>query len=199
MQTRESRHGSTPGNRAGPETYTLAEVCGALGKGRTYIRRLQQALELPIPSSQAGYSESYTVFLRKVLALRTFSVPLEDICDLLKKEKRILELLHFDTMHEDPHWYLDGNTNHENSEHGLLLTGFDLGFPLSAEVIQANLSFRQREAELFDAREMGEDVRVVLRLYTRLLERIRARVENERHVLEDALAWAREAFAKPKK
>ena len=41
---------------------------------------------------------------------------------------------------------------------------------------------------------MGEDVRDVVRLYLKVVKKIATRVQQERPVLEDALAWAAKAF-----
>jgi hypothetical protein len=189
------------------KTYTFGELCKAVGKATTTVRNMQTALDLYVPSSapvhrgsrarrsaRDRYSGAYLRFLRKVIALRTFNVPMEDIHALFLKEKKILELLHFDTMTTSPTWYLDACGPGEMSENHLLLTGYNLDFPLASEAIQSNLNFGRKDAELFAGAEMGEDVRRVLRLYLKLLRKIRARIETEKPVLVHALAWARSAL-----
>jgi len=182
------------------ENYTFAELCDALGKSSAYVRNLQRILKIHVPGRNEfthgttngcdNYPEGYFRFLQKVVALRTFNVPTQDIHALFEKEKKILELLHFDSMTESPTWYLDSCGLNGDSVNHLLLTGFDLGFPITAEVIQSNLDFRERERELFARVEMGEDVKYVMSLYLKTTRRIMARVRSEEPVLRDALTWA---------
>jgi hypothetical protein len=176
------------------EMYTFAEMCRLIGKSRPYIRHLQRELNLHIPARKKGYSEAYLRFMETLVALRTFNVPVSDICDLFDKEKKILQLLHFDSMTESPDWYMGPRGGDNHTENHLLLTGHDLGFSITADAIQANLNFREKEAELFAGVEMGEDVGRVLRLYVKLIERIDQRVQNETPLLQEALAWAERAF-----
>jgi hypothetical protein len=171
------------------ETYSLKEVCDTLGKSVPYIRNLQAQLGLYVMPRGERYPECYAMFLRKLVALRTFNVSYDDIGELFAKERKILELLHVDAISDAPLWYLATVESPARSDRHLLLTGQDLGFPISAEAIQCNLDFRERPPELFRRHEMGEDVRRVLDLYLKLLRRIDARVRIERPVLIDALAW----------
>lgn len=177
---------------------TFHQLCRRLGKPPTYVRSLQVNLELPQPQKGTGYSPAYASFMEHLVSLRAFSVPFEDIGDALQKERKILELLHVDSISTSPTWYLDccGKDEARTDRH-LLLTGYDLGFPLTAEVIQSNLDFGPRDAELFARHEMGEDIRRVLCLYVKLLDRIRDRVSQEKPVLERALFWSEEVFWTP--
>lgn len=177
---------------AGPEEVglTFAALCERLGKAPGYVRTLQSELGLHVPAKPERYSRAYAAFLERAICLRTFCIPMEDIAAAFTKEKKIMELLHADTLTNSPTWYLDhGGASGDHMERRLLLTGYDLGFPLSADIIQGHLDFGSREAELFRRHEMGEDIRRVLSQYRRILDRIRGRVNVERGVLERALMW----------
>jgi len=177
-----------------PETYKYSRFCALLGKSGPYVRGLQRDLGLPVPPSGEEYTDSYLSFMETVVALRTFNVPTADIVDLFEKERKILQLLHFDSMEESTTWYMAPRNSNGHTENHLLLTGHDLGFPITSDAVQANLNFREKEPELFAGAEMGEDVRRVLRLYVERLLKIDERVRTETPVLEDALAWAERAF-----
>jgi hypothetical protein len=174
------------------EEYTFAELCQALGKSTIYVRNIQKTLNLHRASNGQTYSEAYLAFMEGVIALRTFTVPLEQIEELFKKELKILRLLHVDSMSDSPTWYLDSCHLHRDREGRLLLTGHELGFSEQGRAIQANLDFHTRPAELFKSREMGEDVRVVLKHYLDQMAKIRARVLHQKGVLKNALAWCRQ-------
>lgn len=171
------------------EHYTLSELAIALGKSVPYVRHLQTQIKAAVPRRPESYPEAYVHFLRRVVALRMFHVPAEDIAELFQWERKILEFLHFDALGDAPFWYLAPGDGDARTERHLLLTGQDLGFPVTSGAIQCNLDFRARNPELFGGREMGEDVRRVIDLYLRLLRKIDARVKAERPVLLDALAW----------
>ena len=172
------------------ETYTLNEFSAVIGKSVPYIRTLQSQLGLYVPPKADGYPEPYVRFMRKIVALRTFNVALDDIRELLQKEIKALSLLNFDAIHDSPIWYMAGREHPVKSDRHLLLTGHDLGFSIASGAIQSNLDFRERDPELFGGHEMGEDVRQVLKLYLKQLKKIDARVQSERQVLLEALAWA---------
>lgn len=176
------------------ETYSFDELCRALGKFGGYARSIQSGLDLYIPQRKEPYSESYFRFMQRVVALRTLNVAIGDIKALLEKEKKLLELLHFDSINDSPIWYMSDAETPPRSDRHLLLTGHDLGFSLQSNEIQSNLDFRERAPELFRRDEMGEDVRDVVRLYLKVVKKIATRVQQERPVLEDALAWAAKAF-----
>jgi hypothetical protein len=177
------------------ERFTFSRLCEVLGKRTLYVAKLQRALGLYVPvDSEEGYPAAYVSFMEKVVALRTFNVPAADIADLFAKEKRILELLRFDSLSDSPTWYLDACGSLQRSDEHLLLTGYGIGFPVDSSAIQVNLDFGKRDGELFDGHEMGEDVSRALDLYNRLVEKIRARVEQETPVLRNALFWGERAF-----
>jgi hypothetical protein len=174
------------------EVYGFSELCDVLGKPAVYVRKLQQSMKLPIPSAQEGYSEAYLEFMHKVVALRTLNVPTGDIVDLLEREKRILELLHCDSISDSPTWYLDACATDADPRHRLMLTGYDLGFPVDSDAVQSNLDFTERNPELFAGVEMGEDVKRVMAAYLELTGTLKQRIEREIPVLENALEWTDE-------
>lgn len=166
------------------------ELCRALGKSPVYVRNLQTRLGLPILANGAGYSAAYAHFLRTIVALRTFSVPLDDITALLDTEKKLLILLKVDTLTASPTWYLDACGACSASLQRLLLTNHDIGHAITPAGIQFNLDFSAHQPELFSGAEMGEDVRRVLELYYKWRNRVLDRVRTEESVLRHALAWA---------
>jgi hypothetical protein len=175
-------------------TYSVKQVSDKLGKDPFFIRNLQKALDLHIPDGE-GYSLGYLRFLRKIVALRTFSVPMEDITRLFDIEKKILRLLRADTHSASPTWYLDACAGRGRHEFRLLLTGFDLGVPVAGGAIQTSLDFGSARPELFEGEEMGEDIGRILEQYLKLVERIRQRSQQEAPVLRHALAWSRQALS----
>ncbi len=179
------------------DAYSFTELCRALGKSGFYIFNLQRALGLPVLRGGGRYSPAYLRFMEKAVSLRAFSVSADKILELLEMEKKILRLLHIDSLSRSETWYFEGCNGYPYSEKCLLLTGFDLGFPISADGaahVQHHLDFSERDPELFSGAEMGEDVRIVLEKYAGLVADIRERVEQETPVLRDALTWAGEVF-----
>ena len=73
--------------------------------------------------------------MQTIIALRTFSVPLVEIADLFTKEQIILRLLKVDGLGTSPTWYLDQCDNTGHKDQRLLLTGYDVGFPIDSKVI----------------------------------------------------------------
>ncbi|MBU4212919.1 MAG: hypothetical protein KKD33_10085 [Verrucomicrobia bacterium] len=121
-------------------------------------------------------------------------MPLGEIADLFTKEQIVLRLLKVDALGASSPWYLDQCDNKGHKELRLLLTGYDIGFPIDGKVIQTNLDFGVQKQELFSGKEMGEDVRRALDSYLRLLAKIMVRVGQERPVLNQALQWAKETL-----
>ena len=172
----------------------FSEVCEALGKPYTYVRQVQSRLDLPC-LDRDGYSEGYVAFLNSVVALRTFGVSLDDIGEALETEKKILRLLHVDTMSSSPTWYLDFCALPENGDGDrLLLTRYNVRQAVTQDGIQFHLDFGPRDPELFSGPEMGEDVKRLISLYRRQIEKIREKVRAEEPVLKEALEWAARVF-----
>jgi DNA-binding transcriptional MerR regulator len=178
------------------ETFTFSEMCRLLGRSPTVVRGIQQELGLTSHRRRDGrFSEFHLRLLEKVIALRAFGVPLADISDLLDKERKILSLLHFDAIEpSSPEWFLEGVDLNAPSSHCLVLTGYNIGFAVTSEDIQVNLDFRERDRELFNGAEMGEDIRRVLHIYVERLAKVASRVDTEKPVLRNALAWSEVAF-----
>ena len=174
---------------------TFPDLCLDCGKSQVYVRNLLASISLPLPAKDSRYSSAYARFIQTIIALRTFSVPLGEITDLFTKEQIVLRLLKVDALCTSSTWYLDQCDNKGHKERRLLLTGYDVGFPIDSKIIQPNLDFGVRKQELFSGREMGEDVRRALDSYLRLLSKIMARVDQEMPVLNQALQWADEALA----
>jgi len=122
--------------------------------------------------------------------LRTFSVPMDDICTLFETEKKLLILLKVDTLTSSKTWYLDACGDCPKSAQRLLLTNYDVGHSITPSGIQFNLDFSARQPELFSEAEMGEDVRRVMELYLKWRDMLLDRVRAEEAVVERALAWA---------
>ncbi len=165
-------------------------LCAALGKSPLYVRNLQNRLGLHIPAKGEGYPAAYFDFVQTVIALRTFSVPMDDICTLFETEKKLLILLKVDTLTSSKTWYLDACGDCPKSAQRLLLTNYDVGHSITPSGIQFNLDFSARQPELFSEAEMGEDVRRVMELYLKWRDMLLDRVRAEEAVVERALAWA---------
>lgn len=176
------------------ESFTLNELCRMLGKSPRLLLRFHSRLELPPVSRGCSFPRGYIVLMEKVILLQAFTVPMEEIADLFAKELKILHLLNCDVLDDSPYWFLLGITGRGEDEQRLLLTGYNVGFPLTTKTIQTNLVFRKREAELFNGPEMGEDVYAVMQLYLELLRKVKSRIDRERPVLKNALAWSQMAF-----
>ncbi len=172
------------------EAFSFDELCKAVGKPPSYVRQLHGTFRLP-PMQDHQYSPAYACFIGKLVTLRTFSVPVDEIEDLLARERRLLELLHADTLSTSPTWFLDQCGQSGKSSRRLLLTGYDVGFPLSSRTVQAGFDFGRKQRELFSGHEMGEDTRRVIDAYLKARKHVLDRVRDQRLVLRNALDWAR--------
>ena len=123
------------------ESFTFARLCEVVGKTAFYISNIQRTVGIYVPPVNEGYSVAYVGFMEKIVALRTFNVSLSDISELFAKEKRLFELLKFDSFSDSPTWYLDACGSPKRSDEYLLLTGHALGFHLNGDEIQSNLDF----------------------------------------------------------
>jgi len=182
------------GGKTMAESFTLSEISRICGKTQVYIRSLHKNLGLPVNGNGGEYGPNYLHFILKAVNLRTCGIPLEDIEVLFAREKSVLRLLKMDALSSSPTWYLDQCGEAINLDRQLLLTGYDVGFSLSGGAIQANLDFGNREPELFNSREMGEDIPRVLNEYLKLLASIKSRATRENSVLQQALDWSRAVF-----
>jgi hypothetical protein len=175
----------------------FGELCQMVGKDAVVVRNIQKQLHLHIPKKDGAYPQSYALFLEKVISLRAFHVPLEAIRDLFEVEKKLLCLLHVDSLTSSPTWYLDDCTSlgaEEPQADRLLLSGHRLGFAPDTDSVQPTLDFGERHPELFTGNEMGENIGQVLRKYLALLHGIRERIEQEKPILENAMYWVERVF-----
>jgi len=169
---------------------TFSEMCHVLGKSSPYVHNLQVKLGMYIPSNGEDYTDAYVVFMQKVISLRTFSIPVDDICQLLETEKKLLKLLKVDSLTHSRTWYLDAcGLASDVRRNRLLLTNHEIDLHITPDAIQSNLDFGAKEKELFTGHEMGEDARRVYEVYQRQKEEIMDRVKVETQVLERALDW----------
>ncbi len=169
---------------------SLSELCASLHRGPHYLRNLQLGLGLPFMPSREGYPRAYRAFLDRVIYLRVFGVPMDDVVSLFAIEKKLLQLLRVDTAAASPLWYLEWSEITDASPTRLLLTNFDAGLWIRDDgTIQLSLDFGTRSPELFKSAEMGEDIRHVFSLYREQVAAISRRLRDERIVVRDALAW----------
>jgi hypothetical protein len=159
-----------------------------LNRSPVYLRGLQSRFELP-SFDGAGYSDAYLAFLRTVVSLRMLNIPEETLRDLWHIEKKLLQLLHFDST-GSPTWFLDSCGRKANARRRLLLTNHDLGAPLSSHALQVGLDFATRPREFFAGTEMGEDARRVLDEYLKLYGRIQADAAAELPNIRAAARWS---------
>lgn len=171
--------------------YTFAELCKATGKTPVYVKNIQRSMKLYEPDKDK-YSESYLKFMEKIVALRTLSIKQEKINELFDLEKKVLKCLHFDSISDSKTWYLDAccGDSDNGKKNVLMLTEVPLDFSIKEGAVQHQLNFKERDPELFNAVEMGENVRRILDVYNRMLNEVRNVIEKEKFVLRDALMWA---------
>ena len=162
-------------------------VAEAVGKSVPYVMNLQQKYGLAVCKV---YSEGHAVLIKKLIYLSICSVPIKDIKTLLKRERRLLELLRVDSQQETPDWF-ESLCTMKSGARRLLLTGYDIGYALSGEVVQPGLDFSSRGKELFGESEMGSSALVGLKLYVKILEEVRKKVACELPVVDQSLRWAK--------
>jgi DNA-binding transcriptional MerR regulator len=149
-----------------------------------------KSIDLPLPCKTQGYSEQHLNFLKKVISLRAFHVPVAQIKEIFDTEKKILLLLHVDSLSPSPSWYLDYCTTPDIERNCLLLTGYKMDFALDSQAVQHTLDFNTKPPELFQGGEMGEDVRRVLAKYRELAKELQEKVAKELPLVEFALEWS---------
>ena len=162
-------------------------VAEAVGKSVPYVMNLQQKYGLAVCKV---YSEGHAVLIKKLIYLSICSVPIKDIKTLLKRERRLLELLRVDSQQETPDWF-ESLCTMKSGARRLLLTGYDIGYALSGEVVQPGLDFSSRGKELFGESEMGSSALVGLKLYVKIREEVRSKMKQELPVMAAALPWCR--------
>ncbi|MFO7534264.1 MAG: hypothetical protein R6X19_01030 [Kiritimatiellia bacterium] len=169
---------------------SLSELCAFLRRGPHFIRHLQQGLGLPLIPNSTGYPRCYAAFLDRVIYLRVFGVPLDDIASLFALEKKLMQLLKVDTAAASPLWYMEACEIEDSSQTRLLLTNFNIGRWIGETgIVQYSLDFGTASPELFKSAEMGEDILHVFGLYREQAAVISKRLREERNVVRDALEW----------
>ena len=165
----------------------LKELAEAVGKSVPFVMTLQKKYGL---AACKEYNEGYAVLVKKIIYLSICSVPVKEIKALLKIERRVLELLKVDSLHESQDWF-ESLCIMKTSPTRLLLSGYDIGSPVSGGTVQAGLDFRRRDKELFSEHEMGSNALRGLKKYEETVTPIRHRLGQEMPVLKEALKWCR--------
>ena len=163
----------------------LSELAKVAGKSAPYVMTLQKKFGLP---ACKDYPDGYAVLVKKLIYLSICSVPNKDIKSLLSKEKKLLELLKVDSLHDGALWY-ESMCTMKSGPSCLLLSGHDLGHPVECQTIQTGLDFSEREKELFQSSEMGASVLRELQRYSEVLDQVRDRIQQELPVVESAFKW----------
>ena len=150
---------------------------------------LQARFALPLLAG-ATYSGAYGAFFSSVIHLRILGVSENALVRLWQLEKKLLTLLNVDSTGSAT-WFLDacGQTSHRNRR--LLLSNYDMGVPITSQMLQPGLNFRASMPELFARKEMGEDALRVFEKYLKALFAIHRDVTNELPQLRAALKRAR--------
>ena len=168
--------------------HTLSSMAKELNRPVVVLSGWQARFELPVGKGNC-YSNAYLSFLRTVAYLRMLNVSEENLIKLWQLEKKLLTLLHVDSI-GSPTWFLDSCGLTKNKQRRLLLTNYDIGMDLRAQVLQLGLNFTLASPELFDGKEMGEDAMRVLGQYLKLASRIQEQVSAEVPLLKNAARWA---------
>ena len=167
---------------------SLSQIARQIGRDRVHVLNLIKRFELPsFPGS--SYPASYLSFLRILAFLRLAQIPEERILEIWHLERKIMTLLHADTL-GSPTWMIDGHAGKGGDSRRLFLSRHDLGTDLSAHSLQPGLDFSSPDAELFGASEMGEDVIRVLRSYLECLIPLRRDIAGQAVTLHAAARWA---------
>ncbi|MEI8288245.1 MAG: hypothetical protein WCH99_02130 [Verrucomicrobiota bacterium] len=167
--------------------HTFGELANALNRSAVYLSGLQKRFALPALEG-AAYTEAYRIFLRNIIALRTFNISEESLLDLWHLEKKLLQLLHADSTGSRT-WFLDSCAATKHPERRLLLSNFDLGVPLTASEVQIGLNFAVTAPELFAGQEMGEDALRVFRDGLKLRARNLKEISAELPHIRSAVKW----------
>ena len=128
-------------------------------------------------------------WFKKLIYLSICSVPDKEIKSLLAKEKKLLELLKVDSLHDGELWF-ESMCAMKSGPTRLLLSGHDLGHPVDCKTIQTGLDFSEREKELFQSSEMGASALRELQRYAEILNKVKVRIKQEVPTVEAALKWA---------
>ena len=167
--------------------HTLGDMAKSLNRPAVQLHNLQTRFELPAFEG-AAYTDAYLAFLRAVVFMRALNVSEESLLKLWKFEKKLLQLLHVDSI-GSPTWFLDACGPINTPRHRLLLTNFSMGFDLQSRDVQLGLNFSKALPELFAGKEMGEDALRVLGQYLKLYTRLQADMSTEVALMRSATRW----------
>jgi hypothetical protein len=166
----------------------LTDLAKAVEKSVPFVITLQRKHGLP---RRDEYSEGYAVLVKKLVYLSLCSVTVKDVKALLNSERGLLELLKVDSLHDAENWF-ELLCTMKCGPTRLLLTGYDIGHPISGEALQTGLDFSEREKELFEDSEMGADALRCLKRYAETVVPIRHRIESAIPTLQQTINWCRE-------
>ena len=169
----------------------LNELAKDVGKSAPYVMTLRKKFGLP---ACKDYPEGYAVLVKKLIYLSICSVSDKEIKSLLSKERKLLELLKVDSLHDGELWF-ESMCAMKHGPTRLLLSGHDLGHPVECQTIQTGLDFSEWDKELFASSEMGASALRELQRYSEVLSKIRVRIRQELPIVESALKWGRSAGA----
>ena len=167
---------------------SLAKIAKELNRSVVYLRSLQTQFELPI-MEDVGYSVAYVVFLQQIVFLRILNISEENLRDLWRLEKKLLQLLNMDSTGSKT-WFLDacGQTTHPRRR--LLLSNCDIGVNLPSQTLQLGLKFADGLPEFFAGSEMGENAMRVLADYLTIYTRLTKDIQTEAAIVRSAANWA---------
>lgn len=171
---------------------TLNELAKETGKGPRFVLNLIGGFGL---TKTKKFSPGYAVLVKKVIALSLGSVAKKEIETLLNRERTLLELLKVDSLSGGATWFEDLCIG-DSGPTRLLLSGYNLGHPVTAGGLQTGLDFAKREEELFSHQEMGADALRALKLYDEICQTVFKRLQTEVPVLSASLKWVRQVCGK---
>lgn len=173
---------------------TLNELSKAAGKGPRFVLNLIGGFGL---TKTKEFSPGYAVLVRKLIALSLCSISKKDIQTLLDRERGLLELLKADSLSGGATWFEDLCIP-DFAPTRLLLSGYDLGHPITADGLQTGLDFAKREEELFSHHEMGADALRALKRYAEIHTTVFERMRAEAPVISASLKWILQVCSKKK-
>jgi hypothetical protein len=166
----------------------IDELATRVGKGVPYVLALRRRFGLP---SCHDYPEGYATLVAKLFFLEICSVPEAQVKALLSRERKLLELLRVDSLHEHAgRLWFESLCTMKSGPTRLLLSGHDLGHSVDHDAVQPELDFSRRGKELFRPVEMGADALCELRRYSEALDAVRERIRVELPVVKEAVDWA---------
>ena len=171
---------------------TLNELAKAAGKSPQFVMNLISRYGL---TKTKEFSLGYAVLVKKLIGLSLCSVSQKDMEILLTREKKLLELLKADSLCDSSAWF-EVLCSTDSGPTRLLLSGYDLGHPVTADGLQTGLDFAKRETELFSHREMGASALRALKLYAEIHKTVLERMRAEAPVLSAGLKWVRQVCVK---